>query len=241
MSRTLSVLLIDDIPPDWRDALGAALTSPSFARLSIFIAAERARPDTAIYPADVDVFAALRLTPLASVRAVIFGQDPYHGEGQSHGLAFSVPKGKSLPPSLRNILDEWHADLGLPMPAGGCLEPWASHGVLLLNATLTVRRGKANSHHGQGWEDLTNEIVRVVAAKREPVAFLLWGRSAQRKRGLIGESHIVIESTHPSPLSARRRTSGIEPFFGSRPFSRANAALRERRASRVDWSLRSVD
>ncbi|MHB8459736.1 MAG: uracil-DNA glycosylase [Candidatus Limnocylindrales bacterium] len=234
-------MLIDDIPPGWRDALGASLTGPSFARLSTFVAAERARTDTAIYPPDVDVFAALRLTPLASVRAVILGQDPYHGEGQAHGLAFSIPNGKALPPSLCNILDEWHADLGLPMPAGGCLEPWASHGVLLLNATLTVPRGKANSHHGQGWEDFTNKIVRVIAAKREPVAFLLWGRSAQRKRGLIGEWHIVIESTHPSPLSARRSSSGIPPFIGSRPFSGANTALRERSASPIDWSLRSTD
>lgn len=234
-------MLIEDIPPAWRDALGAALASTSFSRLSNFVATERARTDTAIYPAEADVFKALELTSLAEVRAVILGQDPYHGEGEAHGLAFSVPVGINLPASLRNILHEWHADQGLPMPVGGSLEPWAANGVLLLNTVLTVRRGRADSHRSQGWEVLTSEIVRVVATKREPVAFLLWGRSAWRMEDLIGDRHVVIASTHPSSLSARRRSSGSEPFFGSRPFSRANAALRERGAPPIDWSLRATD
>jgi uracil-DNA glycosylase len=225
--------MIHRIPADWRIALASAIGAPSFRQLVDFVTAERARPDTAIYPAESQVFAALRLTPLASVRAVILGQDPYHGEGQAHGLAFSVASGVN-PPSLRNILDEWESDLHPPRPSGGSLEPWARHGVLLLNTVMTVCRGRANSHKNQGWEPFTDAIIRAVAVKQAPVAFMLWGRPAQRKSRLIHGRHVVIEASHPSPLSVTRTPS---PFRASRPFSTANARLVALRQPPIDWSL----
>jgi uracil-DNA glycosylase len=171
--------LIDGIPADWRVALADAIDDPSFQRLTGFLAMERARTDTAIYPPDSRVFEALRLTPLDTVRAVILGQDPYHGEGQAPGLAFSVPAGVPIPPSLRNIRAEWMADTEQRLPTSGSLEAWARHGVLLLNTVLTVRRGEANSHHDQGWEPFTDAVIRAVNGKADPVVFLLWGRHAQ--------------------------------------------------------------
>lgn len=225
--------MIEGIPADWRSVLADAIEDPSFERLADFLTTERARTDTTIYPPASQVFAALRLTPLDSVRAVILGQDPYHGEGQAHGLAFSVPAGVSIPPSLRNIGAEWHADTKFPLPTSGSLKPWARHGVLLLNTVLTVRRGQANSHRGGGWEPFTDAIIGAVNAKDDPVAFLLWGRPAQQKRKLIDiERHVVIESSHPSPLSATR---GLTPFLGSRPFSRVNARLRAHGRPEIDW------
>ncbi len=226
--------LTDQIPDGWRAALAGAVAEPSFRRLDDFLETERARTDTAIYPPPPDVFAALRLTPLASVRAVILGQDPYHGDGQAHGLAFSVPVGVAPPPSLRNILAEWESDLGLARPAGGSLERWARHGVLLLNAVMTVRQGKANSHKDEGWEPFTDAIIRVVAAKRSPVVFLLWGRTAQRKIELIDGRHVVLESDHPSPLSANRPPT---PLLGSKPFSKSNARLEALGWDPIDWRL----
>jgi uracil-DNA glycosylase len=226
--------LIDGIPADWREVLAAAIEDPCFEHLEAFLGDERARTDIEIYPPESQVFNALHLTPLASVRAVILGQDPYHGKGQAHGLAFSVPTGKKRPPSLRNILAEWQADLDLGPAASGSLEPWARHGVLLLNAVMTVREGRANSHQGLGWEPFTDAIISAVNARPEPVAFLLWGQPARRKVPLIEARHVVIESSHPSPLSATR---GSLPFRGSRPFSRANAEL-GRRA--IDWRLTPV-
>ena len=225
--------LADQIPADWRPALRDAIDSASFRHLADELIAERARTDTAVYPPDGLVFNALRLTPFASVRAVIIGQDPYHGAGQAHGLAFSVPVGVKPPPSLVNILAEWQADLGLEPSSSGSLEPWARHGVLLLNTTLTVRRGSANSHKRLGWRPFTDAIIRAVAARPDPIVFLLWGRFAQQKRSLIDERHVVIESSHPSGLSARR---GATPFIGSRPFSKANARLDEAQGP-IDWRL----
>ena len=230
--------LAEGISLDWRLVLTEAIDAPSFGLLADEIAAERARTDTAIYPPEDLVFNALRLTPLDSVRAVILGQDPYHGEGQAHGLAFSVPAGIDRPPSLRNILAEWETDTRLGPAPSGSLEPWARHGVLLLNTVLTVRRGVAYSHHGIGWEDFTDAIIRAVAARPEPTAFVLWGRPAQRKRPLIGDQHVVIESSHPSPLSARR---GAKPFYGSMPFSEANARLVALGRDPIDWSLTDAD
>ncbi len=226
--------MINRIPVDWRTPLAPAIGAPSFRHLVDFVAAERARTDTAIYPPESDVFTALRLTPLASVRAVILGQDPYHGEGQAQGLAFSVPMNRRIPPSLRNILDEWDADIGRPRPLGGSLEPWARHGVLLLNTVLTVRQGRASSHRGQGWEPFTDAIVRTIANNERPVAFLLWGQAAQRKGRLIDGRHVVIQASHPSPLSAVR---GQTPFRTSRPFSTANARLAALGQTPIDWSL----
>jgi uracil-DNA glycosylase len=226
--------MIDTIPANWRTALAPAIAAPSFRRLVDFVAAERARTDTAIYPSESEVFTALRLTPLASVRAVILGQDPYHGKGQAQGLAFSVPSTQGIPPSLRNILDEWDSDVGGMRPLGGSLERWACHGVLLLNTVLTVREGYANSHRGKGWERFTDAIVRAVADNERPVAFLLWGRAAQRKVRLINGRHVVIRASHPSPLSVTR---GQTPFRTSRPFSTANAKLAALGQPPIDWSL----
>lgn len=226
--------MINGIPADWRAVLTEAIEAPSFRRLAGELAAERARTDTEIYPPEDLVFSALRLRPLDSVRAVILGQDPYHGEGQAHGLAFSVPAGTKPPPSLRNILAEWEVDTGLGPAPSGSLEPWARNGVLLLNTVLTVRRGVPYSHRGIGWEDFTDAIIRAVAARPDPIAFLLWGKAAQKKRTLIGDQHVRIESNHPSPLSAKR---GGTPFFDSKPFRTVNLRLLAAGAESVDWIL----
>jgi uracil-DNA glycosylase len=220
----------DRIPTDWRAPLAGAIADPSFSTLLQFVAAERARPDTVVYPPVGKVFAALQLTPISSVRAVILGQDPYHGPGQAEGLSFSVPPGVPLPPSLRNVLKEWDADLGLPRPADGSLQPWARHGVLLLNTVLTVRQHEPNSHARHGWEAFTNAIIRAVVAKPEPVAFLLWGRQAQRAARLVTAPHLVLEAAHPSPYSAKK-------FLGTRPFSGASDGLVARGGAAIDWSL----
>lgn len=223
-------MVIEQIPQDWRAALSEATSSASFKSLTAFVAAERARRDTAIYPPEAEVFAALRLTPLANVRAVIIGQDPYHGEGEAHGLAFSSLK-LPWPPSLRNILEEWQRDLTKPsLPLSGSLEPWARNGVLLLNTVLTVRRDKADSHRKQGWEQFTDAVVRAVVAKPEPVAFLLWGRKAQKKAASIREPHFVLMASHPSPFS-------VGGFKDKRPFTTANRELTDRRVQSVDWGL----
>lgn len=166
---------------------------------------------------------------------LILGQDPYHGRGQAHGLCFSVRPGVTVPPSLDNIYTELESDLGLPRPDHGCLTAWAEQGVLLLNATLTVRARNAGSHQRQGWERFTDEVIRAVAAKPERVVFVLWGSYARKKKQLItGEQHVIIESPHPSPLSAHRG------FFGSRPFSRVNEALVDAGRDPIDWSLPPV-
>jgi uracil-DNA glycosylase len=194
------------------------------------VAAERARHP--VYPARDDVFACLHLTPFADTRVVILGQDPYHGRGQAHGLCFSVQRGVAIPPSLVNIHTELHDDLGIDPPPHGNLEAWARQGVLLLNTTLTVRGGQAASHQGKGWETFTDEVIRAVNAKEQRVVFILWGSHARRKKAMIDTSrHVVIESAHPSPLSARNG------FFGSRPFSRANAALVEAGLEPIDWRI----
>lgn len=222
--------MTERIPADWRAALADAIAQPSFANVLQFVAAERARTDTAVYPPEGKVFAALRRTPLASVRAVILGQDPYHGQGQAEGFSFSVAPGVALPPSLRNVLKEWESDLGLAPPANGSLEPWARHGVLLLNTVLTVRRGEPNSHARHGWEPFTEAVLRAVVARPEPVAFLLWGRQAERTERFITAPHFFLEAAHPSPFSAKG-------FLGTKPFSRANAGLIERGRPAIDWSL----
>jgi uracil-DNA glycosylase len=198
--------------------------------LETFIADERAAHD--VYPPADDVFAALRLTPLAAVRAVIIGQDPYHGAGQAHGLAFSVPAGIARPPSLRNILAELGRDLKQPAADSGSLIPWAEHGVLLLNTVLTVRAGKPNSHACRGWEQLTGAIVQAVNATPGPIVFLLWGARARRQGLSIDRRrHVVIEAAHPSPLSAHRG------FIGSAPFEKASDELARRGQPAINWDL----
>jgi uracil-DNA glycosylase len=219
---------------DWNPVLRGEFAKPYWAELQQFVAAERARG--VVYPPADEVFAALHLTPYAEVKVVILGQDPYHGPDQAHGLCFSVRPGVPPPPSLQNIFKELEADLGITPPGHGCLDHWARQGVLLLNASLTVRQGRAASHQGKGWETFTDEVLRAVDDKPERVVFILWGASARKKKALVDRSrHVVIESPHPSPLSA---SSG---FFGSRPFSRANAALVEAGRTPVDWAVPPAD
>lgn len=215
---------------DWNPVLGAELAKPYWDELQRFVHDERRRYD--VYPPADDVFAALHLTPYASVKVLILGQDPYHGPGQAHGLSFSVRPGQAHPPSLQNIFKELESDVGIPAPRSGSLEPWARQGVLLLNATLTVRARSAGSHQNKGWETFTDAVIEAVSDRDERVVFILWGSYARKKKALIDTSvHTVIESPHPSPLSAHRG------FFGSRPFSRANEALLEAGREPVDWRL----
>jgi uracil-DNA glycosylase len=218
------------VPTDWNPLLRAEWDKPYWRSLQEFVEAERARH--VVYPARERVFAALHLTSHADTRVLILGQDPYHGPRQAHGLCFSVPAGVAIPPSLANVYAEMQSDLGIPPASHGTLEHWARQGVLLLNATLTVRAGVAGSHQGKGWETFTDEVIRAVDAKAERVVFVLWGAYARRKRALVtGARHVVIESAHPSPLSARNG------FFGSRPFSRIDAALTETGLAPIDWRL----
>jgi uracil-DNA glycosylase len=214
---------------DWNPVLRDEFDKPYWSELQAFVRAERER--YRVYPPPAEVFAALHLTPYADTRVVILGQDPYHGQGQAHGLCFSVRDGIALPPSLVNIYKELSDDLGVAPPPHGNLERWARQGVLLLNTTLTVRAGSAASHQGKGWETFTDEVIRAVNAKDHSVVFILWGSHARRKRVLLSSRHVVIESAHPSPLSAHNG------FFGSKPFSRANAALVEAGLAPIDWRL----
>ncbi len=215
---------------DWNPLLRTEFDEPYWASLQQFVAGERS--EAPVYPPHDDVFAALHLTSHADTRVMILGQDPYHGPGQAHGLAFSVRPGVRVPPSLVNIHRELEHDVGVRTPGHGNLEAWARDGVLLLNTTLTVRGGQAASHQGKGWERFTDRVIAVVDAKPEHVVFILWGGHARKKKSLIDQSrHTVVESPHPSPLSAHNG------FFGSRPFSRANDALREHGQRPIDWSL----
>ena len=185
-----------------------------------------------IYPKPSQWFAALDLTPLEKTRVVILGQDPYHGEGQAHGLCFSVQQGLRPPPSLVNIYKEMKSDLGLSPPPHGNLQGWAEQGVLLLNSVLTVEAGRAASHQGKGWEQFTDAIIRLLNAQSRPLVFILWGSYAQKKAALVDRSrHHVISSPHPSPLSAHNG------FFGSKPFSRANAFFREQGQPEINWQI----
>ena len=218
------------LPEGWRDALAGELTKPYFQGLQAFLTAERAAHT--VFPPAPDVFNALRYTPLDSVRVLILGQDPYHDDGQAHGLSFSVRPGITPPPSLVNIYKELRGDLGCFIPNNGYLVPWAEQGVLLLNAVLTVRAHQPNSHKGKGWETFTDAVIRVVNAQEQQVIFVLWGAYAQKKASLIDISrHTIVQSAHPSPLSARNG------FFGSKPFSRINAALHAAGRPAINWQI----
>jgi len=215
---------------DWNPILRNEFEKPYWAELQGFVQHERRTGQ--VFPPDDEVFAALHLTPYADTKVLILGQDPYHGVGQAHGLCFSVRRGVDVPPSLVNIHKEMQSDLGLSPPGHGNLECWARQGVLLLNAVLTVRAHNAGSHRNRGWETFTDEVIRAVDAKPERVVFILWGAYARKKKGLIDTSrHVIIESPHPSPLSAHNG------FFGTRPFSRANEALAAAGRNPVDWAI----
>lgn len=215
---------------DWNPVLRRELDQPYWSRLQEFVRRERAHGE--VFPPADEVFAALHLTSYADTKVVLLGQDPYHGPGQAHGLCFSVRRGVPVPPSLRNVHKELHDDLGCPIPSHGNLEHWARQGVLLLNTTLTVRAGAASSHQGQGWETFTDNVIRAVGEKPNRVVFVLWGSASRKKKALIDVGrHTVIESAHPSPLSAHNG------FFGSRPFSRTNTALRESDQEPIDWAI----
>ena len=222
------------LPPSWQPALQPVLDTPASRKLGGFLTAEEAAGKT-IYPPRGARLRALELTPLEAVKVVILGQDPYHGHGQAHGLAFSVQPGVKVPPSLANIFKELESDCGLARPSHGNLENWARQGVLLLNNALTVEAGKAGAHQGLGWEAITDAAVAAVAAKPVPCVFLLWGSHARRKAervpGLKGSHHLVLAAPHPSPLSAH---SG---FLGCRHFSKTNAFLEEHGRGRIDWQL----
>jgi len=218
------------VTTDWNPLLRAEFDKPYWAPLQAFVRTEREHH--VVYPPHQEVFAAIHLTSYANTRVMILGQDPYHGPNQAHGLCFSVRRGIAVPPSLVNIHKELQSDLGFAPPGHGNLEHWAAEGVLLLNTTLTVRAGQAASHQGKGWETFTDQVIRVVNDKTDPVVFILWGASARKKKALIDSTrHAVIESAHPSPLSAHNG------FFGSKPFSRANDALMARGRQPVDWRL----
>ncbi len=219
--------------PEWAQALSEVVSSPAMRGLRDFLRS-RLVEGAEIYPAPADYFAALNLCPPSRVRAVILGQDPYHGPGQAHGLSFSVPRGVRIPPSLHNIHKELSSDLGHPLPGHGNLDAWAHRGVLLLNTVLTVERGNPGSHRGRGWEAFTAAALRAVLERPAPCALVLWGNDARAAAESLATDptrHAVIASAHPAPYSARRG------FFGSRPFSRANAFLRNCGESPIEWSL----
>ncbi len=219
-----------NLPPKWADVLADELAKPYYRDLQTFLASERLAHE--VFPDERDVFTAFRLTPVEAVRVVILGQDPYHDVGQAHGLAFSVQPGVAIPASLRNIFKELRDDAGIAPPSHGCLTSWAKQGVLLLNTVLTVRAHQANSHRGKGWETFTDAVIELVSTRPNKIIFVLWGKPAQAKNKRIdGTRHTIIESAHPSPLSAR---SG---FFGSKPFSRINAVLREMGQKEIDWKI----
>ena len=215
---------------DWNHILADEFTLSYWQELQEFVMLERSQHQ--VFPAPENVFNALELTSFAQTQVVILGQDPYHEPGQAHGLAFSVQDGTRIPPSLRNIYKELADDIGCPVPSHGDLTSWAQQGVLLLNTTLTVRSGQAASHQGHGWEIFTDHIIRELNNKTEPIVFILWGASSRKKATLINQQrHVVIESAHPSPLSARHG------FFGSRPFSRTNSTLVKNDREPINWIL----
>ena len=218
---------------EWKAALQPEFGKPYYAALYRTVLEEYKTRE--IYPPSGDIFNAFHFTPLPNVKAVILGQDPYHEPGQAHGLCFSVKKGVRIPPSLVNIYAELHDDLGCYVPDNGDLTKWAEEGVMLLNTVLTVRAHQANSHKGIGWEEFTDAAIRVLAGQDRPMVFILWGSAARKKKQMIyNPKHLVIESAHPSPLSA------YNGFFGSRPFSKCNDYLVKCGISPIDWQISNV-
>jgi uracil-DNA glycosylase len=218
----------------WQEALKEEWSQPYLLNLASFLASER-RSHNPIYPPASQVFAAFEKIPIDKVKVVIMGQDPYHGEGQAHGLSFSVQKGVSPPPSLKNIFKELQDDLHIPIPSHGCLNSWAEQGVLLLNAVLTVRANEPRSHHNKGWEMFTDRIIAYLADLPDPPIFVLWGNDAKKKCGIILErfqkKHFILEAKHPSPYSAHFG------FFGCRHFSKINEQLKKQGKTAINWAI----
>lgn len=218
------------VHPQWKQSLAGVISTDSARKLAVFV--NREREQSAVFPPHDQIFAALSHFSPTDTSVVILGQDPYHKQGQAHGLSFSVPAGVTIPPSLRNIFIELENDIGIKPPGDGTLTPWAQQGVLLLNTSLTVREDKAGSHAKKGWEAITDHIISTVNSNTERCVFILWGAHAQEKKKLITQGHhAILEAPHPSPLSAYRG------FFGSAPFSRTNALLQEAGRAPIDWSL----
>ena len=229
----MQAFLEKHIASSWIEALEEEFEKPYMKALSKFVRLER-QGQKPIYPPSDQVFSSLQLCPYDQVKVVIIGQDPYHGPGQAHGLSFSVQKGVAIPPSLRNIYKEIEGDLGIAPPVHGCLESWAKQGALLLNATLTVRKGEPKSHFGQGWELFTDVVCQKLFERKKPLVFLLWGKSAQDKAAHIlkeGSDHLILKAPHPSPFAAHTG------FFGCRHFSKANIFLEKNGLSPIDWSI----
>jgi uracil-DNA glycosylase len=219
-----------DLPASWTEVLSQEFPKPYFQKLQQFVAEQRQQHP--IFPLETEVCMAFFLTPYPDVRVLLLGQDPYHDEGQAHGLCFSVKPGTPPPPSLRNVFIELRKDLGCKVPNHGCLAPWAQQGVMLLNAVLTVRAHEPGSHKDKGWEKFTDAVIHTLNQRAEPVVFVLWGAYARKKAAFINQRrHTVVESAHPSPLSANTG------FFGSRPFSRINAALKKYGYPEINWQL----
>ncbi len=219
-----------NIGNDWDEILKELFESEKYLSIRKFLAKEYSERE--IYPSMYDIFNAFKITPYKSIKAVILGQDPYHEPNQAHGLCFSVKEGIKLPPSLVNIYKEIKSDVGIVEPTSGNLTKWANEGILLLNTTLTVRRGQANSHKDCGWTWFTDEVIKLLSKRDEPIVFILWGGNARSKKPLIDKSkHFIIESAHPSPLSA------YNGFFGSKPFSKTNEFLKGIGVSPINWDL----
>jgi uracil-DNA glycosylase len=220
-----------EIGNDWSEVLKEVFEKESFKKLTAFV--KKDYQSTICYPTEKAIFNAFEVCSFSQTKVVILGQDPYHGEGQAHGLSFSVPDGIKTPPSLRNIFKELASDLDINTPSHGDLTPWAKQGVLLLNATLTVRKSTPGSHQKQGWEEFTDSVIKTISDKKKSVVFILWGKFAEQKAILIDESkHCIITSSHPSPFSAHRG------FLGSKPFSKTNEYLSENGLKTIDWQLK---
>ncbi len=217
------------INPSWKNALEEEFSAPYFAQLRAFLLEEKKQ--YVVFPPGKQIFSAFNHTPLENVKVVIIGQDPYHQQGQANGLCFSVSPGITKPPSLVNIFKELKDDLGIPVPVTGNLEPWADQGVLLLNATLTVRQGLAASHHGKGWEKFTDAVIKKISDEKKGVVFLLWGRFAHTKEELIDKNkHFILKAAHPSPLARGA-------FFGCKHFSKTNELLKQQGLEEIDWRV----
>lgn len=231
MADSSSIEINPKIEKSWLAVLAEEFQKPYFKDLKNFLLTEK-QAGYSFYPPGKLIFNAFELCPFDNVRVVILGQDPYHGEGQAHGLCFSVPMGIQQPPSLVNIFKELNSDLGLPIPEHGNLENWARQGVLLLNSSLTVRPHQAGSHFGKGWEVFTDAVIKIISDRKEKIVFLLWGSPAQKKGSVVDSSkHLILKAPHPSPLSSYRG------FFGCRHFSKTNEYLKSNQINEIDWRL----